>query len=108
MSKMGSSGFTPLPPVQHKWQDDPRQAPLHRIWSWMVGHTCAFGHMSPYAVSSEGHELHLENAAEDLRMDVANTRRAWRKGLSLGLWRNGTKEEGVRRLYFLGKLKPCS
>lgn len=107
MKAMGStSGFDPIPPDQHKWQMAAGEDPLHRIWSWLCAHTIHWGHRSPYAISKEGDELHLENIATDLGMDEANVRRYWREGLEKGIWRGGTRAEGTRRLYLAGKTPP--
>ncbi len=108
MRRMGVKGhpFDPMPPDQHKWQRAKGEDPLHRLWSWMTGHTVAFHHRSEYAVNDEGRELHLEHASKDLDMDLAQVYRVWNEGVSKGLWRNGTKEEGKRKLYLCGSVKP--
>lgn len=112
MKAMGSTqGFTPLPPAQHHWQIAMNQPPLYRIWSWMVKHTCHWSagpeKGSPYAVDDEGKELHIEHLAADLfNGNVGNAQAYWREGGKLGLWRKGSKKDGLRRLYFNGELKP--
>src|SRR5262249_75875 len=65
-----------------------------------------YGHRSAYAVDEKGAERHIEHAAADLGMDLANAYLYWRKGVNLGLWRNGTAGEGKRRLYLCGKVVP--
>lgn len=107
MKEMGArSGFDPLPPDQHKWQAAKDEPPLHRIWAWMCAHTIHWGHRSAFAVSREKHELHLEHIAADLDMDEGNVRRTWRDGVRKGLWRNGTEQEGPRKLFLCGEVKP--
>ena len=106
MKEIGSpNGFDPLPPDQHRWMMDPNVPPLQRMWGWMIKHTVHWGHRSPYAISQQqGHELHIEHAAKDLGMDVANAHHTWKKGVDRGLWRNGQPSEGPRRLYLTGKV----
>ena len=105
MKEIGSpSGFDPIPPDQHRWMMDPDVPPFQRMWGWMIGHTMHWGHRSPFAISKEGHELHIEHAAKDLGLDVPNAYREWRKGIARGLWRNGQPEEGPRRMYLTGKV----
>jgi hypothetical protein len=106
MREMGSKSFDPLPPDQHKWTMSKDEAPMVRMWGWMCAHTVHFRHRSPFAVNDQSQELHLEHAAADLDMDPGNMRRTWRTGVSRGLWRNGTEEEGKRKLYLCGKVKP--
>jgi hypothetical protein len=114
MRKMGSkNGFTPIPPAQHRWQSDLAQPPLHRLWAWMVKHTCDWpagpNKGCEFAVDREGKELHIEHAAHDLFDDNhGNAWHAWREGIALGLWRNGTKTEGPRRLFLNGELRPVA
>jgi len=103
MARMGGKkGFNPIPPPQHQWQRGKGEPPLYRLWSWMCDHTIHWGHRSEYAVNKEGQELHIEHAAKDLGMDAGNVRDAWRQGCERGLWRNGNKEEGKRKLYLRG------
>lgn len=105
MKEMGSkNGFDPMPPDQHSWTMRRDRPPLYRLWGWMCAHTIHWGHRTPYATSSQGDTLAIENAAEDLGMDAGNTYRAWREGLQAGLWRNGSKAEGKRRLYLCGQV----
>lgn len=105
MKAMGSkTGFDPLPPDQHAWTMREGEPSLYRLWGWMCAHTVHWGHRSPFAISQDGDALHIENAAEDLGMDEANAYRTWREGLRRGLWRNGTKSEGKRRLYLCGEV----
>lgn len=109
MRRMGVKGhpFDPMPPQQHRWEWHQKdQPPLYRLRSWLYGHTIAFHHRYEYAVNDQGQELHLEHAAEDLGMDAANVRRAWSDGLTFGLWRNGTKAEGPRKLFLCGEVRP--
>jgi hypothetical protein len=103
MKEMGSKrGFDPIPPDQHAWVMAKDQPPLQRLWGWMCAKTIHWGHRSPYAVTKGGEELHIEHAAADLDMDEGNMRRAWREGKERGLWRNGSKAEGPRKLYLCG------
>jgi hypothetical protein len=105
MKRMGGRGdYDPLPPDQHKWQRRKGEPPLHRAWSWMCRHTIHWGARNEYAITTTGDELHIEHMAKDLDMDVANAYKAWKEGLALGLWRNGTKEEGRRRRYLCGSV----
>lgn len=101
-------GFEPLPWSQIRWHMAERQPLVNRLWGWLASKTLKKGHWSPYAMEvgkeGQGIELHLENAAADLGADEANVRRAWREGVDLGYWRNGTKAEGVRRLYIRGNV----
>ncbi len=107
MKEMGSKdGYNPIPPPQHQWQMGKGEAPLHRMWAWMCAHTIAWGHRSPYAVSRDGKELHVEHIAADLEMDEANAYATWRKGVVKGLWRSGAKAEGSRRLFLCGEVRP--
>ena len=79
------------------------------------GHTMHWGHRTAYATDNRtdrgaGKELHIEHIAADLKdlegkpMEIANCYRVWRRGVERGLWRNGTAEEGQRRLYLTGKV----
>jgi hypothetical protein len=111
MRDMGGNSYNPFPPAQHNcWRDMPGAPPLMRMWSLMTHLTLDFGHRTPYASYRDEHgALHavfIEQLAERLKMDEANTYRTWREGLDLGLWRNGTKEEGQRRLYLCAVVKP--
>jgi hypothetical protein len=78
------------------------------MWAWLLSKTLRKGHWSPYAITKReqhgGEELHIEHAAQALGMDVPNAYRTWKEGLALGLWRNGTKEEGKRRMYICGSV----
>jgi hypothetical protein len=106
MKKMGSKSgfFDPIPPDQYKWAMAPDQPPLIRLWGWMCSHTIHGGHRNEYAVNKDRQEAHIEHAAQDLEMDEGNVRRAWREGVERGLWRNGTREEGKRKLYLCGQV----
>jgi hypothetical protein len=106
MKKMGSkNGYSPMPPDQHRWQMGKGEAPLHRIWAWLACHTIAWGHRQDgYAIGKDGRELHMEHLAADLEMDTSNCYRTWKQGLAMGVWRNGTAEEGERKLYFNGSV----
>jgi hypothetical protein len=107
MKQMGSrAGYNPMPPDQHRWTMGKKRGPLYRFWGWMCDHTLSYGHRSPYAVDENGSERHIEHAAADLEMDLANTYCYWRKGINLGLWRNGTAEEGKRRMFLCGEVIP--
>lgn len=107
MQQMGSKdGFSPIPPTQHRWQIGATEPPLYRVWSWMCAHTIDWGHRSPFAVDKTGRELHLEHIAADLDMDEANVRQRWKEGFEKGLWRNGSKEEGTRKLFLCGNVPP--
>lgn len=107
MKQMGSrEGYNPMPPDQHRWTMGKKRGPLYRFWGWMCDHTLSYGHRSPYAVDDNGSERHIEHAAADLEMDLANTYFYWRKGINLGIWRNGTAEEGKRRMFLCGEVIP--
>jgi len=107
MKKIGSrEGYNPMPPGQHRWTRGKKRGALYRFWGWMCDHTIAYGHRSPYAVDDNGSERHIEHAAADLEMDLANAYLYWRKGINLGLWRNGTAEEGKRRMFLCGEVIP--
>src|SRR5579872_4893491 len=121
MKEIGSSsGFDPIPPDQHAWMLDPTQPPLQRMWAWMLAHTIHWGHRTAYATDKRsdgrqpGRELHMEHIAADLKdvdgreMDLANAYRIWRRGVERGIWRDGTAEEGLRRLYLTGKVPKFS
>ena len=107
IKQMGSrEGYNPIPPDQHRWTRGKKRGPLYRFWGWMCDHTLAYGHRSPYAVDENGSERHIEHAAADLEMDLANAYLYWRKGINLGLWRNGTAAEGKRRMFLCGEVIP--
>lgn len=100
-------GYNPLPPSQHKWLMDPGAPPLYRSWGWMLDHTIHWGHRSAYAVKRVGDqlmEMHIEHMANDLGMDLPNQYLYWRKLAARGVVRNGSAEEGPRRLYLTGKV----
>lgn len=112
MKEIGSKdGFEPIPWSQIAWHMAPGQPLINRLWGWLASKTLRKGHWSPFAleVGRDGRtiELHLENAAADLKADEANVRRAWREGLERGCWRNGTHGEGPRRLYICGNVPPA-
>jgi hypothetical protein len=106
--ELGAKSFDPMPPDQHQWQMGKDHPPLIRIWSWLCGHTIHWNgqERSTFAIDKEGHELRLERIADDLKIDEGNVRQYWAQGVQLGLWRNGTKKEGSRRLYLCGEVKP--
>jgi hypothetical protein len=117
MEQMGSRSWNPMPPKQHQWQRGKGWPDVIRLWGWMCDHTIHWGHRSAYAVDIEGHALHIENAAESLKMDEANARRAWRLGRRMGLWghrlyknraKDAVEEEeqpgSRRRLYLYGEV----
>lgn len=106
MRAMGATTFDPMPPDQHKWQMAKSQPPLIRIWSWLCAHTIHWNgqERSAFAIDREGHDLTIERLAKDLGFDAMNARHYWKAGTDQGLWRNGTKEEGRRRLYLCGKV----
>lgn len=111
MKEMGGSGqFTGIPPGQLEWMEPeaPHNPPLNRMWSLMIHRTCGFGYESAYAIDSysDRSEMCLENLAKLLDMDPSNANKTWRLGVRLGLWRNGTPQEGKRRLYLCGKVNP--
>ncbi len=99
-------GYEPVPFSQIRSQMDEGESEIGRLRGWLQSKTVRKGHFSDYAVEvnsdGEKRELHLSNAAKDLGMDEANARDAWRRGVQRGLWRNGTKAEGERRLYIRG------
>jgi len=96
--------WDPLPVDQHKWQNRPGIQPLVRLWSWLFHHTIAYPNSSPYAIDREGNELHIENAAEAIGQSPQNAYATWREGVEMGIWRNGGKREGQRRLYICGEV----
>jgi hypothetical protein len=104
----GKNGFEPVPWDQIGWHGRADQSPLQRMWAWLISKTLRKGHWSPYAITKReqhgGEELHIEHAAQALGMDVANAYRTWKEGVARGLWRNGTKEEGKRRMYICGSV----
>jgi len=104
----GKTGFEPVPWDQIGWHAWLALPPIDRFWCWMISKTYKKGHWSPYATDKDprhgGQELHIEHAARDLGMDLANAYRVWKQGCSLGLWRNGSKEEGKRRMYICGSV----
>lgn len=114
MLEMGVPGgqFTGIPPTQHEWQKTPgsHTTPLVRMWSLMIHLTCTWGHESPYAMeTTDGGKVvpvYLEGLAQRLDMDQGNAARTWQLGVRLGIWRNGTVQEGKRRLYLCGKVEP--
>src|ERR1035441_4630189 len=108
MASMGARSFDPIPPDQHQWQGAAGEPPIHRMWSFMCAHTIHFGHDSPFAVSSDGHALSIQNLAKSLGMQIQNARMYWRLGCERGLWRHGTKAEGQQRLYLCGKVQPAA
>ncbi len=109
MKAMGAKSFDPMPPDQHKWQGAKGEPPVYRIWSWLCAHTIHWNgqERSAFAIDKEGHDLFVEHFTKDLEMDERNARAYWQTGKDRGLWRNGTKEEGKRRLYLCGEVKPA-
>src|SRR5512132_958284 len=80
MRAMGSTkGFDPMPPDQYLSYQDKRYPLKIRFWAWLCAHTIRLGHRSPWAVGRKGQELHIEHAAADLDVDVANLREARRE-----------------------------
>jgi hypothetical protein len=106
----GTKGYDPMPPDQHAWPMKFGGTHVQMLWSWMCANTIARGRRSPYAVDEKGHDRHIEHAAADLNLDLANARRAWRTGCDMGLWKNGNVKDckAKRRLYFSGEVKPKS
>ena len=109
VKQIGSkNGFEPIPWDQLSWHQRRGMSPMQRMWCWMISKTLKKGHWSPYAITKAiehgGEELHIEHAAQALGMDPGNAYKTWKDGLSLGLWRNGTKDEGKRRLYICGSV----
>jgi hypothetical protein len=104
--KRNRKGFDPIPPDQITWALAKDRAPLNRVWAAMCVHTLHWGHRKEYAVTKEGHEMHIEHIASYLDMDDSGVYKAWREGVALGLWRNGTMREGKRRLYLLARVVP--
>jgi len=102
MFELGAKGWDALPTYQLKWQGLEGEAPLYRIWSWLCAHTVHW-HQSAFAVDRDGNEIYLERLAKDLAIDEANVRMYWSEGVRRGLWRNGTKQEGRRRMYLCGE-----
>jgi hypothetical protein len=104
--KRNRKGFDPIPPDQITWALAEDRAPLNRVWAAMCVHQLHWGHRKEYAVDKEGKELHIEHIASYLNMDDSGVYKAWREGVALGLWRNGTMREGKRRLYLLARVVP--
>ncbi len=113
MKAMGAKSFDPMPPDQHKWQAAKGEPPIHRIWSWLCAHTIHWNgqERSPFAIDKEGNELYLEHLAKDLwgpgEVNLANAKQHWHDCKARGVCRNGTKEEGRRRLYLCGEVIPA-
>jgi hypothetical protein len=109
---LGAPYLDLIPPDQHKWQMDSGNPPLHRIWSWLCAHTIHWNgqQRNAWAIDKENNDLFLEHLAKDLwgpgRGNLENARGYWNEGKARGLWRNGTKEEGRRRLYLCGEVTP--
>jgi hypothetical protein len=75
-----SKGFDPIPPDQYLTYQDRRYSPSQRLWAWMLAHTIALGHRSPWAVDRKTKKLlQIDDAARDLGMDPGDARRAWRE-----------------------------
>jgi hypothetical protein len=104
----GRDGYEPIPWDQIGWHGRASQSPLQRMWAWLISKTLRKSHWSPYAITKRneygGEELHIEHAAKDLGMDLKNAWRTWKEGVDMGLWRNGTKDEGKRRMYICGSV----
>lgn len=105
MRRMGSrSGFDPVPPALTDWLSG-HESPMIQMFWWMLKHTIRWGHRNEFAVASGTVQPRtVEDMAEDLGFDEANTRHYWRIGVAEGLWRNGTKAEGPRKLYLCGNV----
>jgi len=106
MKQIGSkNGFEPVPWDQIGWQRRKGEPQLQRMWAWMISKTVRKGHFSTYAISKQGgEELHIEHAAKALGMELRNAYHCWQRGVELGLWRNGTKEEGKRKMFICGSV----
>lgn len=110
---MGAPYLDLIPPDQHKWQMDKGEPPIHRMWSWLCSHTIHWNgqERSAWAIDKENNDLFIEHLAKDVFGDgagnLANARTYWQEGKARGLWRNGTKEEGKRRLYLCGEVTPA-
>lgn len=110
MRAMGGNGwFNPLSNDMIKWpfaaKDDETVPPtVYRMYAWMVWHHCAAGNRQPFA-NYQGEERHLSHMMRDLNLEGNNCRAYWRWGVVRGLWRNGTQEEGAKRLYLLAEVK---
>jgi hypothetical protein len=105
-SRGHAAGFDPIPPSQHEWQASKGEPPKYRGWSWMLGHTVKRGHRTAFATNREGRELHIEHMAADLQMDLANAYKVWKQLCADGICRPGTEQEGERRMYLCGNVKP--
>lgn len=107
-------GFNPLPGHGHKWMLASHidlSPTCYVIWAWLFDHTLAlgaahpserYGPRSPYAVirrKDETIEAHLEHIAADTDVEIHNLRKYWLEGAAAGVWRNGTEEEGTRRMF---------
>jgi hypothetical protein len=80
---------------------------IYRMQAWLLHHTVTKGHRHSYA-NKGGSELHIENLAADLDIELHNCRTYWRQGAEMGLWRYGTEKEGSRRLYPCARIKPAA
>lgn len=79
---------------------------IYRMQAWLLHHTVTKGNRHPYA-NKGGAELHIENLAADLDIEIHNCRTYWRQGVAMGLWRNGT-EEGTKKLYPCARITPVA
>jgi len=109
---MGGKYHNPLERTHHKWLARQRASKV-RMFCWLYDHTCDyqaskytrdFGPRSPYARDQNGKELHLEHMAADWGVDIRNVLRDWDEGVREGIWRNGTEDQGSKRLYFCGEV----
>ena len=98
------NGFDPLPRRQYQWPLDQGVKGFIRFWSFLIKTTLGFHSgrdRSPFVVDEHGREMYIEEVAVRLGMDVANARKLWREAKVRGLARNGSKEEGKKRLLHL-------
>ena len=78
MAAIGSKkGYDPFPPDQYLTYLDRRYSPVMRLWAWMLAHTIAKDHRSPWAVDDKGRTLSIADAAKSLKIDERNLRRHW-------------------------------
>lgn len=71
--------------------------------SWLEEHTSNWPVLSPYAISSDGTELHLGHAAVELGQDEENLRKIWNLGVRMKVWGNWPHESQRERDKYRGK-----
>ena len=97
MKTIGSKkGSDPIPPDQYLTYTNKRYPPVLRLWAWMLSKTIRHGHRSPWAVDTNRTTLTLADAAQELKMDKANTYRAWKQLEDEGRVRKDGKRLTIR------------